>query len=64
MIVDIRQALSKFKNISLTYDNDNIEIVDKFKYLGIKLDPYLPWNEHVKYMSSNISKRTGVIRRV
>ena len=26
------QALSKFKDISLTYNNNDIEIVDKFKY--------------------------------
>ena len=30
------QALSKFKNISLTY-----EIVDKFKYVGVVLDAHL-----------------------
>ena len=34
------QALSKFKDISLTYDNNDIEIVDKFKYLGVVFDPY------------------------
>ena len=28
------QALSKFKDIRLTYDNNNIEIVDKFKLSG------------------------------
>ena len=40
-IFGTRQALSKFKNISLTYDNNNIEVVDKFKYLGIEFDPHL-----------------------
>ena len=34
MIFGTRQALSKFKNSALTYDNNNIEVVDKFKYLG------------------------------
>ena len=64
MIFGTRQALSESKNISLTYDNDNIEVVDKFKYLSIVFDPHLSWNEHVKYMSCNVSKRIGVIRRV
>ena len=46
------QALSKFKDIRLTYDNNNnIEIVDKFKYLGVVFDPHLSWTEHVNYMS-------------
>ena len=47
------QALSKFKDISLTYDNNDIEIVDKFKYLGVVFDPHLSWCEHVNHMSSN-----------
>ena len=58
------QALSKFKDISLTYDNNDIEIVDKLKYLGVVFDPHLSWCEHVNHMSSNISKRIGVIRRI
>ena len=58
------QALSKFKDISLTYDNNDIEIVDKFTYLGFVFDPHLSWSEHVNHMSSNISKRIGVIRRI
>ena len=41
------QALSKFKDISLTYDNNNIEIVDNFKYLGVVFNPHLSWTEHV-----------------
>ncbi|GAG77400.1 unnamed protein product, partial [marine sediment metagenome] len=40
------------------------DIVDKFKYLGIVFDPNLSWCEHVNYLSSNISKRIGVICRV
>ena len=43
------QALTKFKDIRLTYDN-NIEIVDKFKYLGVVFDPHLSWTKHVNYM--------------
>jgi len=64
MLLGTRQALRKFKNISLIYGNDNIEIVDKFKYLGVVFDPNLSWYDHVNYMSSNISKRIGVICRV
>lgn len=29
----------KFQTISLIYNNNIIEIVDKFKYLGVILDP-------------------------
>ena len=59
-----RQKLNGFKNISLIFDNNVIERVDTFKYLGIIFDPHLSWNNHVQYLSSNISKRIGIIRRV
>ena len=64
MMFGTRQTLSKFNNISLMYGNDKIEIVDKFKYLGVFLDPYLSWNDHVNHLCCNISKRIGVIRRI
>ena len=64
MFFGTSQALNKFKNISLTYNDDEIEIVDRFKYLGIVFDSHLSWNEHVQHVSSNVSKRIGVICRV
>ena len=32
--------------------------------MGVIFDPILTWNEHINYISSVISKRIGVIRRV
>ena len=56
-------VLNNFSDIKLKYDNATIERVDKFKYLGVILDPLLSWCEHTGYVSSTISKRIGVIRR-
>ena len=64
MLFGTNQALHNFKNVSLEYGDETIERVDKYKYLGITFDPNLSWNEHVNYISSNICKRIGVIRRV
>ena len=64
MFFGTSQALNKYKNISLTYNDDKIEIVDKFRYLGIVFDSNLSWNEHVQHVSSIVSKRISVIRRV
>ena len=58
------RALNKFKDISLTYDNILIEKVKNFRYLGVFFDTLLSWNEHVKYIVCNVSKRIGVICRV
>ena len=57
-------VLNNFSDIKLNYGNAAIERVDKFKYLGVILDPLLSWCEHIDYVSSTISKCIGVIRRV
>lgn len=64
MIFGTAHSLNNYHNILLKYDNDTIERVDKFKYLGVIFDPLLSWCEHVDYISSVVSKRIGVIRRV
>lgn len=64
MLFGTRHTLNKFNNVSLIYGNETIERVDKFKYLGIVLDPLLSWNDHINYLSGNVSKRIGVICRV
>lgn len=45
-------------------DNQNIENVDKFKYLGIHLDPVLSWIPHIKYIEHQISCLCGVLWKV
>ena len=64
MIFGTNHALRNFDNVSLYYGNDTIERVSKFKYLGVIFDPILAWSDHVDYISSVVSKRIGVIRRV
>ena len=64
MIFGNDHVLNNFNDIKLKYGNAAIERVDKFKYLGVILDPLLSWCEHIDYVSSTISKRIGVLRRV
>ena len=51
---DTWQAWSKFKNISLTYDDICIEIVDRFKDSGVVYDTHLSASEQINHMPSNI----------
>ena len=53
-------VLNNFNDVKPSYDNSVFERVDKFKYLGVILDPLLSWCEHIDYVSSTISKRIGV----
>ena len=64
MIFGTTYMLDKFKDVSLTYDNTLIETVSELKYLGVKFDNTMSWTSHVNYLSKNVSKRIGIIRRV
>ena len=64
MLFGTPQNLSKYQNISLSYDGETIERVDNFKYLGIVFDSHMTWSHHIDLIASNVSKRYGVIRHV
>ena len=64
MIFGTTYMLDKCKDVSLTYDNTLIETVSELKYLGVKFDNTMSWTSHVNYLSKNVSKRIGIIRRV
>ena len=64
MIFGTPQNLSKYQNISLSYNGETIERVDNFKYLGIVFDSHMTWSHHIDLITSNVSKRCGAIRRV
>ena len=64
MVFGTRHILDKFDNVNVMYNGDFIENVESFKYLGVTFDPLLSWSEHVNHISSKISQRIGIIRRV
>ena len=37
--------------------------VYQFKYLGVMLDPYLSWNDHIDYIGCKISAKLGMLRK-
>ena len=64
MIFGSKYVLNNVSEFELVYDTNAVERIDKFKYLGVIFDPLLSWCNHVDYISTIISKRIGVIRRV
>ena len=64
MICGTKRTLEKFHDVKLTFNGSVIERVDEFKYLGVKLDSSLSWSAHIDYLCKNVSKRTGIIKRV
>ena len=48
----------------ITLNGDQVEFVDKFKYLGIVIDNKLNFKEHVSYTETKIKKKLGYLSRV
>jgi len=64
MICGTKCQLEKFNDVNVFYNNNVIERVSEFKYLGVKFDCCMTWSNHVDYLCSSIAKRIGIIKRV
>jgi hypothetical protein len=51
-----------FPDIKL--NNNKIERVSEFKFLGIYIDDKLSWNNHVNYIGKKLSKVIGILKRM
>ena len=54
----------KVDTIHLHIDNNEINLVDKTKFLGIYLDSHLSWKNHIDYLCFNISKVNGIFQKI
>ena len=54
----------KVQKPKIFLENNEIEFVEKFNFLGIWLDTNLNWNGHIDVISRKISKTIGVINRL
>ena len=59
-----RDKLSQFNDIALVANNDQLENVTKFKYLGVIINQHLTWHDHIKQLQSKIAKKLGVLKRI
>ena len=53
---------SKNESLRLKIHVDELEVVQKSKYLGVQIDNSLDWKEHIKVTSSKVSKAVGFLR--
>ncbi len=54
----------KFQSLTLNIDNDNIERVAEFNFLGLTLDEHLTWKCDVNKISNKISQCMGILNRL
>lgn len=64
MIFGTRYMLSKSNKIDIKIKNNDIELVESFKYLGIQLDRELKWDIHIDDMCQKIGKLVGFLGRL
>ena len=48
--------------MKLKIRNDELDIVQKTKYLGVQIDNKLDWKEHIKTVSSKVSRAIGLLK--
>ena len=62
MVIGARNKLSQFNDIAIVANNDQLENVTKFKYLGVIINQHLTWHDHIEQLQSKIAKRLGVLK--
>ena len=62
-IMGTHQRLARVDNFTVKVKDTVLSRGYQFKYLGVVLDPYLSWNDHVDYIGRKVSARLGMLRR-
>ena len=57
------KALNKAaENLKLEILGSELDVVTKTRYLGVQVDNSLDWNEHIKAISSKVSRAIGFLK--
>ena len=62
VIFGTKQKLTNKPDLNLTVGDSKIERVSSMKYLGVILDEHLTFDEHIAYILTKASKKTGNIK--
>ena len=58
MVIGGGNKLSQFNGIALVANNDQLENVTKFKYLGVIVNQHVTWHDHIEQLQSiNLRQR-------
>ena len=63
MLIGTRQRLCAQK-VNLVLDDRSIELVSTTKYLGVKIDSHLSWEQHIDFIVSKARSKLFAIRRM
>ena len=64
MIIDNSYRLARIGCLSVRILDHKLESLSNFKYLEVLISEDLTWNHHVKYLTTKINQRLGVLKRI
>jgi hypothetical protein len=63
-LITFRRPREPLVNIKITLDNSQIKQVRSTKFLGVEIDEFLSWRDHIKKIESKVSAITGILGRI
>ena len=63
MLTGTYQRLSLVDSFTVRAGDTVLAQVYQFKYLGVMLDPYLSWNDHIDCIGRKMSVKLGMVRK-
>ena len=63
MLTCTDQRLALVDSFTVRAGDTVLSRVYQFKYLGVMLDPYLSWNDHINYIGRNKTVKLGMLRK-
>lgn len=64
MIIKRNRTIINKDSIKICIKDDNIELVNAMKYLGVFIDENLDMNKNIDYICNKTSKKTGLLNRL
>ena len=64
MLLGTKHSLNNELHCNIKINNQEIENVAEFKYLGIVIDNNLSFNKHAEYIAKKISKKVNYLSRI
>ena len=64
VIYGSHQLLKREDNISLSCDGSSLTESESFKFLGVKIDQHLSFNNHIEHVINKVSRKLEVFRHL
>ena len=64
MVIGSRHALKRANDIEIYLDNEILDVVTTFDYLGVRISDILSWEQHVSRICQRLYPKLGLLNRI